>query len=403
MLLKDKNILLGVAGGIAAYKVVQLARDLTKEGARVHVLMTEAATHFVTPLTFQSLTHYKVYTDLWEPWTQEEQGHISLAHNADLVIVAPATADIIAKLALGFADNIITTTLLGSTAPLLIAPAMESHMYRHPATQQNLNTLIQRSATIVQPGFGMLASGAVGEGRMAESEILLAAIKLELGKQGDLRGKRIVITAGGTQEAIDPVRYIGNRSSGQMGYALAQNALERGAQVTLISGPVSIKPPYGCEFVPVQTARQMQEAVNNHLMPRPDLYPPDVLIMAAAVADFRPLQSSDHKIKKGSTAPVIELTLNPDILSELKNAPGLENLLRVGFAAETDDLRTNAQKKLEAKNLDLIVANEAVSSIGHADNQVTLIERGGAISELPRLPKTEVAAAILDKVVELLR
>ncbi len=402
MSLKDKNIILGVSGGIAAYKVVQLARDLTKEGAKVHVLMTESATRFVTPLTFQSLTHQKVYTNVWEEWTEEEQGHITLANRADLIMVAPATANTIAKLALGMADDMLTTVLLGSPAPLLIAPAMESHMYNHPATQKNLQTLVERGARIINPNSGLLASGMSGVGRMAESAELLAEIKLEFGRLGgNLSGKRLVITAGGTQEPIDPVRFIGNGSSGQMGYALAQAALERGAEVTLISGPVALTAPYGAKLVKVRTTLQMQEAVHTALFDREN--PADALIMAAAVADFRPATTSQSKIKKGNTAPTIELTLNPDILAGLKDAPGLETLLRVGFAAETDDLRANAEKKLLNKKLDMIVANEAVSSIGQTENQVTFIERGGAITELQRLPKPQVAQAILDKVVELLR
>ncbi len=403
MSLKDKNIVLGVAGGIAAYKVVQVARDLTVAGARVHVLMTPAATRFVTPLTFQSLTRYKVYTEVWEAWTQEEQGHISLARDADLALIAPATADILAKLALGLADDIITTTLLGlpPSVPVLLAPAMETHMYEHPATQAHLQTLIERGAEVIAPGVGMLASGAVGRGRMSETAQLVAAVRLALGRQnGDLRGKRLIITAGGTQEALDPVRYLGNRSSGQMGYALAQDALARGADVTLISGPVHLDPPYGCRFKAVTTACEMQTALHAAL----DESQAQVLIMAAAVADFRPVSTSANKIKKDGSgkAPTIELTLNPDILLGLKGRSGLEGLLKVGFAAETEDLTLNAEKKLQNKDLDLIVANEAVSSIGQSDNEVTLIERGGVITHLERMPKIQVAGQILDKVAELL-
>ncbi len=403
MNLKDKNILLGVSGGIAAYKVVQVARDLTVAGARVSVLMTPAATRFVTPLTFQSLTRYKVYTEVWEGWTQEEQGHISLAREADLVVIAPATADILARLALGLADDVITTTLLGLPpgVPLLLAPAMETHMYQHPATQQHLQTLQERGAEIIEPGYGMLASGAVGTGRMAEAAQIVAAVRLALGRRnGDLVGKRVVITAGGTQEALDPVRYIGNRSSGQMGYALAEQALSRGAQVTLISGPVKLEPPYGCDFISIISAREMEVAVHAALNAEPKA---DVLIMAAAVADFRPISASTQKIKKDGSgiAPTIELTLNPDILAGLKGQAGLEGLLRVGFAAETQDLTLNAEKKLHSKDLDLIVANEAVSSIGQPDNEVTLIERGGLITNLDRMPKAAVAEQILNKIVEL--
>jgi phosphopantothenoylcysteine decarboxylase/phosphopantothenate--cysteine ligase len=405
MTLKDKNILLGVSGGIAAYKVVQVARDLTVAGAKVHVMMTPGATRFITPLTFQALTRYPVHTEVWEYWTQEAQGHISLAREADLALIAPATADILAKLALGLADDIITTTMLGLPpgVPVLLAPAMETHMYEHPATQQHLQTLAGRGAQVIAPGYGNLASGAVGTGRMAEPAQLLAAVKLAFGRiEGDLQGKRLVITAGGTQENIDPVRYIGNRSSGQMGYALAEEALNRGAEVTLISGPVKLTPPFGANFVGITSTCELEQAVHSAL--ETPGAKADVLIMAAAVADFRPASPSEQKIKKDGSgiAPNIELVLNPDILAGLKNRAGLESLLKVGFAAETEDLTRNAEKKLLSKDLDLIVANDAVTSIGQPDNEITLIERNGVITHQDRQPKTVVAGAILDKVVELL-
>ncbi|HEX2914439.1 MAG TPA: bifunctional phosphopantothenoylcysteine decarboxylase/phosphopantothenate--cysteine ligase CoaBC [Chloroflexia bacterium] len=403
MKLQGKNILLGVAGGIAAYKVVQVARDLTVAGAKVHVLMTPAATRFVTPLTFQALTRQKVYTDIWEGWTEEDQGHISLAREADLALIAPATGDILARLALGLADDVITTTMLGLPrhVPVLLAPAMETHMYEHPATRQHLQTLVEWGAQVIEPGYGRLASGAVGTGRMAEPAQLVAAVRLALGQQGgSLRGKRLVITAGGTQEAIDPVRYIGNRSSGQMGYALAQEALDRGAEVILISGPVRLDPPYGSHFVSVTSTLEMQHAIHQALWETR----PDALIMAAAVADFRPENPSGQKIKKDGSgkAPDIKLTLNPDILAGLKDLEGLDNMLRVGFAAETEQLHQNAEKKLLNKGLDLIIANEAVSSIGQPDNEITMIERGGLVTQLERMPKEAVAEHILDKVSEML-
>lgn len=405
MSLKDKNILLGVAGGIAAYKVVQVARDLTVAGARVHVMMTPGATRFITPLTFQSLTRYPVHTEVWEYWTQEAQGHISLAREADLALIAPATADILARLALGLADDIITTTMLGLPpgVPVLLAPAMETHMYEHPATRQHLQTLVERGAQVIEPGYGNLASGAVGTGRMADPAQLVSAVRLAFGRMGgDLHGKRLVITAGGTQENIDPVRYIGNRSSGQMGYALAEEALARGAEVTLISGPVKLAPPFGCNFVGITSTLQLEQAVHQAL--ENPAAKADVLIMAAAVADFRPASPSEQKIKKDGSgqAPNIELILNPDILAGLKGRPGLGGLLKVGFAAETEDLTFNAEKKLQSKDLDLIVANDAVTSIGQPDNEVTLIERSGMITNLERSPKRVVAGAILDKVVEIL-
>jgi len=401
-MLRDKHILLGVAGGIAAYKAVQVAHDLTKAGAKVDVLMTSAATRFITPLTFQALTHRPVHTDIFEAWTEDFQGHVTLAHQADAALIVPATADMLAKLAHGLADDVIGLTLLSCTAPLLLAPAMESNMYAHPATRQNLATLIERGATIVEAEYGVLASGAMGWGRLAEPDQIVAAVKLMLGrKEGTLVGQRLVVTAGGTQEPLDPVRYIGNRSSGQMGYALAQAALWRGATVTLISGPVRLEPPYGVHFIGVQTAREMEKAVHAALDADAHGQRADVLIMAAAVADYRPTQVSDHKIKKTGNALHLELEINPDILAGLNAQPSLENLLRVGFAAETDDLLRNAEKKLVSKNLDLIVANEAVSSIGAPDNEVTLIERGGKQTPLHRLPKAQVAEAILDKVGEI--
>jgi phosphopantothenoylcysteine decarboxylase/phosphopantothenate--cysteine ligase len=401
MSLQGKNIMLAVSGGIAAYKIVQVARDLTQEGAKVHVLMSEAATRFVTPLTFQTLTRQKVHTEIWEGWTDEEMGHISLSKRADLVLLAPATADMMAKLAHGLANDIISTVYLATprSTPFIVVPAMEHHMYTHPATQQNILTLRERGAVVMEAKYGTHASGESGLGRMPEPAEIVALVRLTIGRrEGDLQGKRVVVTAGGTQEPIDPVRFIGNGSSGQMGYAIAQHALERGAQVTLISGPVRLDPPYGCEFVSVRTTREMETAVHKAVEGA------DVLIMAAAVADFRPKHASDQKIKKEASnlAPTIELELNPDILLGLKDKPGLEKLLRVGFAAETSDITLNAEKKLQNKGLDLVVANEAVSSIGHPDNEVTLLERGGLITHLERRPKTEVAASILDKVVELL-
>jgi phosphopantothenoylcysteine decarboxylase/phosphopantothenate--cysteine ligase len=396
-ILKDKKILLGVAGSIAAYKAVQVAHDLTKAGAQVDVLLTPAAARFVTPLTFQALTHRDVHTDIFENWTDQYQGHVTLARQADLVVLVPATADLLAKLAHGLADDVISLTLLSATAPLLIAPAMESHMYAHPATRQNLEILQARGASLIEAEYGALASGAVGMGRMAEPATILAAIQLLLAQQsGTMRGQRVVVTAGGTQEPLDPVRFIGNRSSGQMGYALAAAALQRGAAVTLISGPVRLEPPFGCDFVPVQTALEMQTAVHTTLDTKTD-----ILIMAAAVADYRPATTSDHKIKKTDSALDIRLEINPDILAGLATKQGLDNLLRVGFAAETDDLLKNAQKKLLYKNLDLIVANEAISSIGAPDNQVILIERNGQQTPLARLPKNQVAEAILDKIMEI--
>lgn len=369
---------------------------LTKAGALVDVVMTPDATRFVAPLTFQSITHRKVRHDLYEHWQGEDLGHVSLAE-VDLAIVAPASFNTIAKLAHGMSDNLLTATLLGSAAPLLIAPAGDRNMYAHPATQANLATLRERGVTIIEPDSGRLASGHAGKGRLPEPAALLGYIRLALGRNGDLAGKRVIVTAGGTQEPLDPVRYIGNRSSGKMGYALAQEALERGASVTLISGPSSLTPPIGAEIVRVGTAAEMAEAV---LVAAPRA---DVLIMAAAVADYRPLMMSEQKIKKGADKLTINLTRTTDILSALaERAAEIPNLLRVGFAAETENLIANAEDKLRRKKLHLIVANDAASSIGSEDSNVILLDHSG-MEQLPNLPKAQTARYIIDRIVALLQ
>ena len=404
-----KNILLGVSGSIAAYKAVQLASDLTKAGAQVHVLMTHAATQFVGALTFQTITHNTVYTEVFQGWTQDWQGHISLAENADVAVVAPASVDIIAKLAHGFSDDIIATTFVASPAPVVVAPAMDHHMFMHPATQANLKTLEERGATIVWPQHGRLASGRIGEGRLAEQGLIMATIGGVLARGGELAGRHVVVTAAGTHEPIDPVRFIGNRSSGQMGYAIAQAALDRGARVSLITGPSALVPPGGATIVRVETAADMEKAVREAVGADGSEAKADALIMAAAVADFRPVTTGAHKIKKealvqdgeeGEAVLRLELTTNPDILGGLAAWTG--KMVRIGFAAETDDLTENAQRKLTRKNLDLIVANEAVASIGANESAVTFIERSGLITQLPRQPKEVSAERIMDKVVQLL-
>lgn len=394
-MLTGKRVVLGVCGGIAAYKVVELASRLTKEGALVDVVMSEAATKFVTPLTFQAITHRTVAVDMFRLETEGNITHVSLGVAADVVVVAPATAHSIAKLALGIADDLVATTALASTAPLILAPAMEEHMYRHPATQENLAKLRARGATIVPPAHGRLASGRVGEGRLAEIEEIYQAMERALAKRRDLAGRRIIVTAGGTQEPIDPVRYIGNRSSGKMGFAIAEAARDRGAAVTLISAPGMLAEPSGVSLVHVQTARQMEAAVHEALAGA------DALIMAAAVADYRVVEPAEQKIKKEAGDLTIRLVRNPDILGGLAGAP----LLKVGFAAETEELVAHAAQKMREKHLDMIVANDVSapgSGFGSDTNRVVILEPDGTAGELPLLPKREVAERILDRVAALL-
>jgi phosphopantothenoylcysteine decarboxylase/phosphopantothenate--cysteine ligase len=394
-MLKDKRIILGVSGGIAAYKAADLASKLSQAGALVDVIMTAGAQRFVTPLTFQALTRRPVRTDIYADWLGEDTGHVGLAHNADLLVIAPATAHTIARMALGLSDDLLCAVYLSTRAPVLIVPAMESGMFLHPATQEHLETLKRRGATIMQPGEGHLASGATGVGRMPEVPEILAAIRRSLGAKGPLAGKRVVVTAGGTQEPLDPVRYIGNRSSGKQGYAIAEEAYNAGAEVTLISGPVSLSPPHGIETVQVGTAREMEAAV------REAIAGATVLVMAAAVADYAPSEVSEQKIKKTDEKLEISLGRNPDILGGLAELD-LPSLVRVGFAAETQDLLQNARQKLEKKQLDMIVANDAVSSIGSDASALTFITRDGEVEHLPPMPKQESARRIIERILKLL-
>ncbi len=402
--MQGKRIVLGVCGGIAAYKSADLTSKLQQAGALVDVVLTEHAVAFVQPLTFSSLSHRPVYTNLWEPSGEAAAQHIALGQQADLLVIAPATANTIARLAHGMADDMLTTVALATTAPLLIVPAMEHHMYRHPATQANLRLLEQRGATILPPEEGHLASGAVGMGRFPETPTILASIRSMLGRAGDLAGVRAVVTAGGTREPIDPVRFIGNRSSGLMGFALAEAARDRGALVTLIAGAYSATPPVGISLTHVESTQEMLDAV---LAACADA---DVLIMAAAVADYAAAKPSAQKIKKGSAEEnadgslTLRLVPNPDILKELAKSPALRSLVRVGFAAETEHVAVNAARKLAAKDLDLLVANDvARSDIGFQapDNEVTLYHRDGTAEALPLQSKRAVAEAIWDRVVPL--
>ncbi len=419
-MLLNKHIIVGICGGIASYKAVDLVSKLQQAGALVDVILTKHAEDFVRPLTFSTMSHRPVYSDLWEASGRAAETHIALAEEAEVIAIVPATANTIAKLAHGIADNMLTAVALATKAPLIVAPAMYRDMYTHPATQANLALLRERGAWIVEPEVGRLASGAIGPGRLPETATLLGAISMVLGRSGDLAGRRVVVTAGGTHEPIDPVRYVGNRSTGKMGFALAVEARDRGAHVILISGPVALAAPYGIELRAVETALQMRDAVQSAVAKA------DVLVMSAAVADFRPAMPAAQKIKKGSGGGGDEvqafdaeggfslpLVRNPDILGELAEAEkqvagsgrANKNLVRVGFAAETNDMESYARTKLLSKHLDLLVANDVSrgdSGFGTETNKVSIFHATGAMEDLPTMPKTVVAVAIWDRIVPLL-
>ncbi len=395
-MLRDRNIALGVTGSIAAYKAADLASKLTQAGARVDVLMTEAATRFITPLTLRSLTGRPVFLDMFDVGTEMAEEHVEVARRADAVMVAPATADTIARLAQGRANDAVSLTVLATQASVLVAPAMDNQMWEHATTQSNLEALRERGYEIVGPAEGRLASGRMGLGRLVDTEVLVGALKQALGRRGDLAGRRVVVTAGGTQEAIDPVRFVGNHSSGKMGYAVAEAARDRGAEVTLVSAPTALGCPYGVSLVQVRSVREMRDAVASACEGA------DALIMAAAPADFQPLEAVEHKIRKaGKKGLTLELGPAPDILSEVRG-----ELVRVGFKAESRELVEAARDLQRRKKLDLVVANDvtaAGSGFAADTNQVTLIDASGAAEELPLLPKYDVAQRILDRVVALLR
>jgi phosphopantothenoylcysteine decarboxylase/phosphopantothenate--cysteine ligase len=399
--IQDKRILLGVSGSIAAYKAAELASRLTQAGAQVDVVLTQSALQFITTLTFQSVTGRRVYADA-DLWGSEGHvQHIGLAKQADLLVVAPATANTLARLAHGLADNLLALAALAAECPLLLAPAMDAGMFAHPATQANLEILRQRGATIVGPAHGHLASGMEGIGRMVEPAELLGHIRLALSRHGVLSGARVVVTAGGTVEPIDPVRAITNRSSGKQGFALAQAALDLGAEVTLIAGPAHLPTPAGAERVDVGSAKEMLEAVLEALPQA------EALIMAAAVADFRPVAPATHKIKRERGVPDVRLEAAPDILQAVAKYRAAQGRPRytVGFAAESQDLLDNASRKLEAKRLDLIVANDiGVADAGFAvdNNRVTLLYPDGRVESLPLMSKEEVAQVVLERLAELL-
>ena len=392
-----KRIVLGVTGSIAAYKAVGLLRTLLREGAIVHVVMTQSAMRFVTPLTFEVLSGHPVSTDLFE--AHHEMKHLSLSDQADAIVIAPATANCLAKTAQGLGDDLLSTMLLTAQCPLIVAPAMDGGMWTHPSVREHVGTLRARGTIVVGPEEGSLASGRIGEGRLAEEGAILEAIQAALVPQRDWQGHRLLVSAGPTQEPIDPVRYISNRSSGKMGYAIAEAAQARGAQVVLVTGPTALPTPKGVEIVSVATAEEMMKALSTRLAWS------TAVIMAAAVADFRPKHPASQKIKKqGRTDQTLDLERTTDILAYL-SAKRTTQLL-VGFAAETNDLIVHAKDKLTTKGLDLIVANDVTAEgagFGSDQNAATLIDRQGTMTELPLMPKRALADQILNRAQELLQ
>jgi phosphopantothenoylcysteine decarboxylase/phosphopantothenate--cysteine ligase len=393
-MLRNKVIVLGVTGSVAAYKAAEIASQLTQAGAKVNVILTEEAVQFISPVTFRAITGKPVVTEMFDLASEFSIEHISLARAADIVIIAPATANIIAKLAAGIADDMLCCTVLATRAPVVIAPAMETNMYSSPVTQDNLSKLRVRNFVIIGPATGWLASGKEGLGRLADINDIIGGICQVLERSGDLAGKHIVVTAGGTQESIDPVRYVSNRSSGKMGYALAEAARERGAKVTLVTAPASLPQPVGVDVVNVNTAKEMLRAIGKVTRQV------DALVMAAAVADYRPSKVAKDKIKKGEAGLTLKLECTPDILGSVKG-----NFIKVGFAAESSNLVGNAKQKLKEKGLDFIVANDITANDSGFDadtNRVTIIDRKGRIDSLPLLAKREVAERVLDRVIEFL-
>lgn len=390
--LDGRTIALGVTGSISAYKAADLSSKLRQAGAGVEVLMTEAATRFIAPLTFQSLTGHEAIVDMFE--TEEAEAHVEVARRVDAFLIAPATADCLARLAYGGGGDMVTLTALATTAPIIVAPAMDSQMWGNAAVKANVAALVERGVEVVGPAEGRLASGRWGAGRLAETPAILGAVRAAIGcREGDLCGRSVIVTAGGTQEPLDPVRYIGNRSSGRMGFSIAAAARDRGARVSLVTGPSPLTTPYGVERIDVKTVEEMLGALE------PLTERCDALLMAAAPADFRPLEAAGQKIKKADLSEddmTLELTETPDIISTL---PG--GGVRVAFAAETENLRENATAKLTAKRADLIVANDvtaAGSGFGTETNEVTIFHRDGEAERLPLLSKYAVAHAILDRV-----
>lgn len=394
-MLNGKQIVLGVTGGIAVYKAVELVRLLTKAGADVHVIMTRSATEFVGPLTFQTLTANPVHTELFNLIAEREIGHIALADRADLFIIAPATANVIGKIANGIADDMLTTTVMATRAPVLIAPAMNVNMCTNPIYRENEEKLRRNGYRFVAPVKGMLACGWEGEGKLQDPAVIVEEAVCALARQ-DLLGERVLVTAGPTLEEIDPVRFVSNHSSGKMGYAIARAARRRGAEVVLVAGPTCLDDPWGIETVRVCSAAEMRDAVMERFTAS------TVIVKAAAVADYRPRSRAAGKIKKSADALVLELEKNPDILAEVGSVKG--DRVLVGFAAETGELVENARKKLTGKNLDLVVAND-IGQPGagfHVDTNIAkLLHRDGRVEELPLMGKDEMATIILDRAAEL--
>jgi len=395
--LRDRFVVLGITGSIAVYKVVELARRMTQAGATVQVIMTPGATKFVQPLTFQALTYRPVEVEMFGTFDDRATGHVAMGQQADVVVIAPATAHTLARLAGGLADDLLGTTVLSAHAPIVIAPAMETHMWADPATVANVETLRSRGMTIVEPESGELASGLVGQGRLASLELILGAVEAALSVSTALAGRHIVVTAGPTLEPIDPVRVLTNRSSGKMGYAVATAALAAGAEVTLVSGPTALRPPVGAKLVAIETAAELQAAVLTALPTA------DAVVMAAAVADYRPASSSRSKLKKqdaGATM-MLELVQNPDVLAAIVAAKRA-GMIVVGFKAETGDAVGPATRMLREKRLDLVIANdvsEVGSGFGSDTDRVTIVSAEGA-EAFPLLPKTEVARRIVAQLAE---
>ena len=395
--LKNKNIILGVTGSIASYKSIDLASKLTQLGAKVDTILTDSAQQFINPISFKSITHRQVVTNLFDTNSELSVNHVAMAEAADCIIVAPATANTIAKISHGISNDALGTTILATEAPVIIAPAMDGKMFENPATQENLAILIQRGFFVCGPEFGRMASGLIGLGRLSATQDIIQVASMILGQNSDYSQKKIVITAGGTQEDLDPVRTITNRSSGKMGFAIAEAARDRGANVTLISAPTSLNNPIGINVENIKTALEMQKSLETHSLDC------DVLIMAAAVGDWRAKSISETKAKKSDhTNWEIELIKNPDILSSISN----ESLIKVGFAAETENLIENAQKKIINKNLNLIIGNDVSrNDIGFnsEDNEVIIINKSGEVENLPKMTKYELAHEILDRVQALLK
>jgi phosphopantothenoylcysteine decarboxylase/phosphopantothenate--cysteine ligase len=392
MILKNRKIVLGVTGGIAAYKAAELVRELVKAGAELQVVMTRNAQAFITPLTFQTLSGNPVTTELFNLIAESEIGHITLADSAEVLVIAPATANIIGKIAAGIADDMLTTIVMATKAPLLLAPAMNVHMWENPACQENIRKLRSRGYYFIDPEAGELACGYEGTGRLAEIPTIVEEIRILLSPK-DFSGEKILVTAGPTEESIDPVRFLSNHSSGKMGFALARAARRRGAEVTLISGPTALPVPSQMRYIAVRSAVQMREAVLDNWEDA------SILIMAAAVSDYRPKQKAPEKIKKSKLETVVELELNPDILTEAGKKK--KSRILVGFAAETENLLQSAREKLEKKNLDLIVANDVTlpgAGFEADTNIVKFLDRSGKMEELPLMTKEDLADHILDRI-----